>query len=390
MTREANRRRLCIARSAARIALMAIALLGPGHAAQAQLGLSVQRIVIGTSLPLSGPSAEYGSELARGMRLGFERINAEGGIGGRQIQLLAKDDGGQADRAAANTRALIDEGVLAATGYHGTRSIEAALPLLEQAGIPVIGVVTSAELTREPVRPLVFNLRAGTREEAAAIVAQLDSVGLTEIAAISQDDALGRAGREGVRIEMARLAMRPVVQAQIATDADVAEVLAAVTRVCEGRPQALVLLLNAANATAVLRLVRKLGCTRQVVAMSDAGAEMVANARSPQEIAGLVVSQVLPSPDTIALPVLADYRRQLDATRGRPSYPSLEGYLYARVIGEALARCSKDPSRQCLVGTLESRPVNVGGYRVQFSPTDRRGSKYVDMTIVSADGRFRR
>jgi branched-chain amino acid transport system substrate-binding protein len=372
------------------VVLLASAMCGAGSLARAEPGVTDRRIVIGTSVPLSGRSAEHGAELVRGIRLGFERLNASGGIGGRSVELLARDDGGSPERAVSNTRELIADGVLVVTGYLGVDSIEAVLPLIERAGVPVIGVATSAELTRDPVRPLVFNLRAGARDEAAAIISQLDSIGLTSIAAISQDDALGRAAREGIRIELARLAMSPVVQVQLAAGADERAFKGAVDEVCKSRPQALVLLMDATSASLALRMVRQRSCAGQIVVLSDAGAQMVAESKTPGELAGLVVAQVLPSPASLASPWLVEYAHQVAAAGAKPGYPSLEGYVYARIIGEALARCARDMTRRCIVAALEARPIDLAGYRVQFTPADHRGSRYVDMTIVTSNGRFRR
>jgi len=47
------------------------------------------------------------------------------------------------------------------------------------------------------------------------------------------------------------------------------------------------------------------------------------------------------------------------------------------------------PVPGAIAAALEGRPVDPGGYRVQFAPGDRRGSRYVDMTYLAADGRFR-
>ncbi|MBA2960492.1 MULTISPECIES: ABC transporter substrate-binding protein [Ramlibacter] len=361
--------------------VFAAALVG---AARGEPGVTPHKVVIGMSAPLSGPLAVYGNELEKGLRLGLAQANGAAGVGGRQLELLVKDDGGNPERAVANTRALLDGGVLALTGFHGPASIEAVLPLIEQARVPLVGAASSAELLREPLRRHVFNLRAAAREEAAAMVLQLDTVGMTEIAAITQDDALGRAAAEGVQVELSRLAIRPLAFARLSAAAGAAQ---AVQVACKTPPQALILGLDAGNALAVIRAARKAGCTPQFYVMSEAGTQLVAGGASPGELAGVIVSQVLPHPRTASVPVAADYLR---LAAGAPSYAGLEGFVYARVITEALRRCGREPTRACLVDALESRPVDTGGYRVQFTPQDRRGSRFVEMTIVTPDGRFRR
>jgi branched-chain amino acid transport system substrate-binding protein len=346
-----------------------------------------EKIVIGMSAPLTGVLAPYGTELEKGMKLGVAQANAAGGMGGREIELLVKDDAGKADRAAANTKAMIDAGVFALTGYHGSAAIEASLPLIEQSGTPLIGVASGAELLREPALRNVFNLRAGAREEAAATVLQLDTIGLVEIAAIAQDDSLGTAALDGLQFELTRLAIRPQALVRVPAEAMPADVIRAVQAACKGRPQALVLGLNAANALAVIRQARKSGCTSQFYVMSEAGAQLLTIGATAKELAGVIVSQVMPHPRSSSILVTADYQRLAGESA---SYAGLEGFVYARVIAAAVKACTGQLHRNCVIAALEAKPTDVGGYRVQFKPGDRRGSRFVEMTIVTADGRFRR
>jgi branched-chain amino acid transport system substrate-binding protein len=372
----------------ARSIVMSLAsILVVAGALAAEPGVTAQKIVIGTSIPLTGVLAPYGTELEKGLRLGVAQVNAAGGIGGHELELVVKDDAGKPDRAAANTQALIDAGVFALTGYHGSAAIEASLPLIEQSGTPLIGVASGAELLRQPAHRNIFNLRAGAREEAAAMVLHLDTIGLTEVAAIAQDDSLGAAALDGVQFELTRLAIRPQALIRVPAEASAADVTRSVQAACKGQPQALVLALNAANALTVIRQARKLGCAPQFYVMSEAGAELLATSTTPKELAGVIVSQVMPYPWSASVPVAADYQR---LAGGASSYAGLEGFIDVRVIAAVLKTCAGALHRHCVMTALEAKPIDVGGYRVQFKPEDRRGSRLVEMTIVTADGRFRR
>ncbi|HSW18309.1 MAG TPA: ABC transporter substrate-binding protein, partial [Ramlibacter sp.] len=279
--------------------------------ATAEPGVTAQKISLGMSAPLTGPLSAYGTELQRGLKLGFAQANAAGGLGGREVELLVKDDAGDPTRALANTRALLQAGVFALTGYHGAGAIEAVLPLVEQEGVPLVGVASSAETLREPPRRLVFNLRAGAREEAAAMVLQLDAVGLSEVAIIAQDDALGRAALDGIRTELARLALRPTALVRIPPAGGAAAIAQAVKTACGSKALALVLVLDARNAMATIRAARASGCQPQFYVTSEAGAQLLAGGGPAGELAGVVVSQVVPHPFTASLPVVADYQRLL-------------------------------------------------------------------------------
>lgn len=348
---------------------------------------AAEKVLIGMSAPLSGVLAPYGLELEKGLKLGIAQVNASGGAAGRELELLVKDDAGQPDRAVANTKALLDAGAFALTGYHGPAAIEAALPLVEQSGVPLIGVASGAELLREPARRNVFNLRAGARDEAAAMVLHLDTIGITEIAAIAQDDAQGAAAIDGVQFELTRLAIRPQALVRIPAEGPAGDVGRAVHGVCRNRPQALILGLNAANALAVIRQARRIGCTPQFYVMSEAGTELLSIAATAKEVAGVIVSQVVPHPRSASVPVVSEYQR---LAGDGASYAGLEGFVYARVIAAAIKACTGQLHRNCIINALDAKPIDVGGYRVQFKPGDRRGSRFVEMTIVTADGRFRR
>jgi ABC-type branched-subunit amino acid transport system substrate-binding protein len=221
------------------------------------------------------------------------------------------------------------------------------------------------------------------------MVLHLDTIGLTEIAVLAQDDALGRAGLEGIQIELMRLAMRPQAVVRLASDAGAAAVGDAVQQACRGRPQGLVLVLDARNALAAVRAARRIACGAQYYVTSEAGAQLLAAGAQSSEMAGLIVSQVVPHPSA-PLPIATEFQRAAAAAGVAPSHAALEGFIYARVLAETLRRCARDLTRRCLVASLEAKPLDLGGYRVQFAPNDRRGSRFVEMTIVTADGRFRR
>ena len=335
-------------------------------------------IPVGLSAALSGPAGAQVRERVDGVRLGL----AHRAVGYRPIELLVRDDAGDPARRLAHTRALLDAGVLALTGYD--EAPPALLALLASGGAPLVGVAHGAEALREPAHPLVFNLRAGWRDEAAAMVLHLDTTGVTDVATLSRDDELGRSGREGLRAELARLAIKPVAQAVLSADADAAAVRDAVDSVCRERPQALVLMLDARLASGAVQQARRIGCAHAIYVANDAGTRLGAAG------AGVVVPQVVPPPTRLNLPVVADYQRVATAAQLTPSYAGLEGYVYGRVLQEALERCVRDTSRRCIAAALEARPIDLGGYRVQFAPGDHRGSRYVDMTYLAADGRFRR
>ncbi|MEY8195388.1 MAG: ABC transporter substrate-binding protein, partial [Cycloclasticus sp.] len=92
-------------------------------------------ILVGMSGDMSGLSADIGVEMKRGLELGFAEINASGGVQGRNIRLLVRDDGYVPLMAARNVRQLIDEEhVNAILGSIGTPMAMLTVPIVNKRG----------------------------------------------------------------------------------------------------------------------------------------------------------------------------------------------------------------------------------------------------------------
>ena len=167
--------------------------------ANAEPGISNRNIKIGMSIPLTGINANYGIEMKSTIEAYFDKINADGGIHGRTLTLVALDDGYEPQRVATNTKKLLqDHEVFALTSYYGTAGTTAALPVFTAAKVPLIGSVSGAPGLRIPNNHYLFHVRASYTEEAEAIVRQLLSVGLSNIGVFCQNDGFGKAGLEGI------------------------------------------------------------------------------------------------------------------------------------------------------------------------------------------------
>jgi len=369
-------------------ALACIALAGAQVAAAQETAASA-KWAVGMSTALTGPNARYGNGLAQGVRAAFARFNAA--AEGRGVELLLRDDEGQPDKAVANTRELLQARVVALTGYRGAASLEAVMPLIDSNPTPMVGAASSAESLRTPPRRWLFNLRAAAGEETAAMVYHLDTIGIEKIAAIAQDDGLGRAGLEGIRLELVRIGTRPVAVGRVSARPLPAEMEEAVRQVCAAGPQAVLLALDAPSALAALRNARQRGCRSQFYLLSETGSDLVHTGAPLADLAGVVVSQVLPSPIRPAHPLVADYLQDLAREAGSvPGYASLEGYLYGRVLTDAVRQCGRAVTRECIISALATGRAAAPGYRLQFSPDQRRGSNFVELTMIGPDGKFRR
>lgn len=356
-------------------------------------------ILIGMTAPLRGPNAAYGLGLRHGAQLAIARANSAGGVGGHSLELLVLDDGGDALRATANARQLLQRGVIALIGAHGAGATAAiAQVIAPEAGsaplAPLVAPATGADSLREPPRPGVFHLRAGTAEEASAAVLHLDTIGVARYALLTQADALGDAGRDRVLHELTRIAIRPAANERLVARPSVGDIQRAVTRVCTANPEAMILALDAEHAATALASARKLRCAAHYVVFSETGEALSVRSEGtggPHPLAGLLVTQVVPHPNQRSHPLVEEYQRALMLQGTGPgSYPSLEAYIAMHVIQEAMGLCDRDLGRTCLLRVLASRAIELPGLTVRFGSAQRQPHPFVEITMLDAQGRFKR
>lgn len=348
------------------------------------------RIVLGQSAAMSGPAAQLGIQMNKGAKIFFDQLNANGGVNGQTVELRVLDDGYEPDRCKANTERLIKDDVFGLLGYVGTPTCMAALPLINEAKIPFFGPFTGAESLRDPFSKWVFHVRASYYDETALIVKQLTSLGLRKIAVFYQNDAYGKAGLEGVRRALKPLGLEPVALGTV--ERNTVDVAKAVADIAPAKPDGVVQIGAYKACAAFIRQARKAGYGGTFYNVSFVGTQALADELG-REGRGVMVSQVMPFPFSSTTQISREY---LDAVQkagpeAQPNYSSMEGYLCAKVFTEGLKRAGRNPSRESLVSALESiQNASFGGFRVDFGPKRHVGSSFVDLSMLTEDGKVRR
>jgi ABC-type branched-subunit amino acid transport system substrate-binding protein len=347
------------------------------------------KIILGQSAAFTGPAAELGIQFQQGAKLWFEQINAQGGIGGKTLEIRALDDGYEPDRCAANTQKLIAEDVHALFGYIGTPTSLAALPLLTKAQIPFIAPFTGAMGLREPFNKQVFHLRASYNDETALIVRQLTNLGLKKIAVFHQNDAYGKAGLDGVTLALDKLGLKPVATATVERNS--VDVAAAVRTINAAMPDAVVQISAYKSCAAYIRAARAAGYGGTFYNVSFVGTQALADELG-KDGAGVVVSQVMPSPYYPARPIAREFADAVKkAGNVQANFSSMEGYLAAKVVTEGLKRAgNRIGSRDALIQGIESiGSQSLGGFQVNFTASNHVASSFVELSMLTGDGRVR-
>jgi ABC-type branched-subunit amino acid transport system substrate-binding protein len=374
-------------------ALRALALglfLAAQGASAADTGVTDRQVLVGQFAAFSGPAAQLGERLKVGIEAYFKAVNAQGGVNGRQLKLVTRDDGYEPERSKAAVKALIEQDqVFALVGSVGTPTGIAAVPVLTEAKVPLVGMFTGAEALRQPFNRQVFHVRASYFEETERMVQHLTSLGLRKIAVFYQNDAYGKAGLEGVERALARRQLKPVATGTVERNTEnVAQALAAILPT---QPEAVVQIGAYKSCAAFIKQARGRGFGGQFFNVSFVGSKALADELG-EAGAGVVITQVVPFPFGGATPIVREYQQVMgEAGQKDPDFSSMEGFLAAKVFVEGLRRAGRNPTREGLVAALESiRDWDMGGFTVRYSPTDHTGSHYVDVTTIVRGGKFMR
>jgi ABC-type branched-subunit amino acid transport system substrate-binding protein len=375
-------------------------------------GVSARDVKIGMSAAFKGPAAGLGTELWRGASAYFSEMNARGGIHGRSVLVTALDDGYQPDPCLRNTIQLVEQDqVFCLSNYVGTPTLTRALPIIKRYGdVLVVGNFTGAQPQREaPYVDHVFNVRASYRQEMAALVERFWGLGARKFGVFYQIDAYGRSGADAAERALAPRGVRIAGEATYVRGARFEEDMAPAVAVLRHAGCDVVLCTGAYQGCgAFVRAARDAGWNVPISNLSFVGSEaMLALLVKLSKSAGrdytraLVNSQVMPSYDDLSLPGVAEYRALIDKhnptlpealrDRGyvpqRYSFISLEGFVNAKVVVEALRRAGTNPTRASLRQSLESlRDLDLGiGAPLSFGPERHQGLDNVYFTRVEGD-----
>ncbi|MGV8804540.1 MAG: ABC transporter substrate-binding protein [Polaromonas sp.] len=346
-------------------------------------------IVIGASLPLSGNNAAAGQEGLAVMKAYFDSVNKAGGIDGRMLQLMVLDDGYVPKKAAENAQALIDAKALTLFHCWGTSNCNAMMPVITQAGIPMVAGIAGSGLMRQQPGRLAFNIRASTDAEIDTMVRQMSSVGQGSIAVVYQNDPFGKSAQAASQAVFTKHKLQPV--AEISIEPDASNVVA-VTEALKKLP-ALNGIILLASPTATLGLIthaRKNQLNTQFYNLAAQANQKVV-AGLGEHTKGVVFTTLVPSPWKEGMAVVREYQHIYSTATGKQdySYLGMEVFINARTLVEGLRKAGRNVTRESLVNAMETKGEKVyGPMTVHFKPGSHNGSSYVSLAIINKQGRF--
>ena len=359
--------------------------LGSAGWAWSQAGAG-RKIILGQSVPLTGAASEIGLAFAAGAKLYVDAFNGRKNSPGWTFELRQLDDGYDAARAASNAKKLLAEGADALFGFVGTGSADAGAAVAKAESALFFAPFAASDTLRDAAHPTVFHVRPSMADEAFKMVRHSATLGQSRIAVLAEDDPMGRAGLAAVNLAVGELKLPPVVaSAVVPVNSD--KVDAAVAALMKAQPQAIILVSLFNTTAAFIRKARKAGYGGTFMCFSVVGIDPLFTALG-NEIGGVVVSQVVPSPRSTSTPIVREYLAILESTDQTPSYESLEGFIAAKTLAEAVRRAGKGFDQARLQAAMAAMSdYDIGGFRINLRAGVRDSVRAIDLVTIRPDGK---
>lgn len=367
--------------------VLCLALLGTAPRA-AERGVTDTEIVLGQNMTLQAGKNAYGVAAGQGMKLYFDAVNAAGGVNGRKIVQVVLDDDNKAPNAEANARKLVQDGAFILFGAIDGGPSTAVMKVAGELKVPFFGPMAGPPILRRPPQPMVFPVRAEHRDEFRALMAWGKNTGLSTVGFLHADTDVGRQHLSNVNLAAKELGVSVVLALPFKGDPSDEQIAAMVKAIGEKSPA---MFFNHGSAGLYQRLVSKAKAAGSKTTFMgvNSGSSQIAKGLGPLA-QGMIFSQVVPSPWERKREIAREYQdAALKASANAElTYGGLEGYMTAKALVLALRATGRDLTRANLVKVIENSKFDLGGVTARYSPGDHEGSRFVDLSMVSREGRF--
>src|SRR6266700_6070878 len=390
-----------VAPSFSAAAVAATAPTAPVPVGPAVRGVADREIRFGLSANLSGAAKENGRQMRLGIDLAFNRVNDAGGVNGRMLKLIVADDGYEPARTAENMKQLYDKDqVFGFIGNTGTPNAAVSVPYALERRMLFFGAFTGASVVRhDPPDRYVFNYRPSYAEETDAAVRYLVKIRRIpprQIAVFAQSDPCGDAGFSGVAKAFRVLGLGDNAALRLNYQRNTIDVDDAVNQLKAQRVpiKAVVMVATYRAAAKFVEKTRDFFPGVIYTNVSAVGGTTLAEELTllgPRYANGVIVTQVAPAVSGYSSIVL-EYKNALAKyfPGEAPDYSSLEGYISANVLIQALQRAGPQFDTEKLVDILENTSnLDLGlGTALNFGRGEHQASHKVWGTALDESGKY--
>lgn len=340
-------------------------------------------IRIGMSSSQTGRSGFVGDAIKRGCKAYFSRVNREGGVFGRKLVLVSYDNRNEPLEAVANTQRLINtDQVFALIGFNGSANCRAVLPMLNDARIVLVGPVTGAAGLRDPVQEMVFNTRPSYEEEIEVLIDRMVSdLKVTRIAILCQKDSFGEDGKASTIKALESRGLSLAAEGWFGRNSS--DVQNALNAIIAAKPEAIVMFGAYKACAEFVRRAKGLGLNKIPYCLLTPAASEDFIKLLGSQADGTLLPEVVPSPLDASLELVRNYQADMRASDDQNfDHGSLEGYVDAFVLTDALRRAGDHLTQETFLRALEATDLDFGAFRVRFASKSHDGNDKVFLTKV--------
>ncbi|OUR74363.1 ligand-binding receptor [Methylophaga sp. 41_12_T18] len=360
------------------------------------VSLAKDNIVLGMTAALTGDSSALGNEMQRGIVSYFDSVNKQGGVNGRRLQLIVKDDGYEPANAAANMRSLIDDDhVLAIIGNVGTPTAVVTVPIANEKKTLLFGAFSGGDVLRtEPPSRYVINYRPSYKQETVEMVEGLLQTGVqaNQIAFFTQRDSYGDAGFAGAKQALVAHGFKNIDQlAHGRYSRNSTNVEGAVATILDAtiEPKAIIMAAGYEASAKFIKLLRRDMPNVVFLNLSFVGSHSLKKALGTN-VENVIVIQVVPHLNS-DVPVVKEYINALVQYDEflKPNVVSLEGFIIAKIFHQGLLSINGEITRESIIDGLETlTDFNIGlGVNVELNQHDHQATNKLWPSVLKS-GRF--
>ena len=320
----------------------------------AEPGISKDKILLGSFLPLQSGLAAGATQMKEGCDAYFRSINEAGGVNGRKIEWIVENDSYNPQQTTAVVKKLVDrDEVFALVSTLGTVTAVAVLPFLAQRHVPIVNPAGGHKLLNRPTDKNVFGILPLSSEigESMADFA-VSKLGGKKIAIFFQNDAFGKDQRDGAVEKLKQLNLQPVAEASyVPSDVDISAQAVALKQV---DPDVVILGVIPKHGALFAKEAQRLGWKPKMVGHNTVADPVVLDLAGPEALEGIYVN-LMTAVSTMDKPavksanaLLAKYYPSI-----KPGYYPYLGMAGGIIMVEALKRAGDDLTRTNLVSALE-------------------------------------
>ena len=345
---------------------------------------------IAVIVPLTGGLAAVGREIELTSRAWMQQIKA--GSASQAVELLVLDDQSSAFGARAAARQALAQGATLIMNCFGSVACMAIAEETKGSGVPLIGAIAGDDRLRGADFPHVFTTRGGARDEIDTILKYLQGVGSSNVAVLYQDDGFGQSYKRTLDALLVTRTDTRVVAA-VAVDPQKKDYAQAAAQAIAQPSTAVILLTNTANSLGVIDAMNQAGYRGLYFNLAaQANPLFIAQVAKMTLASKLLAAFVTTTPSPLlATPGVSGYRDTIErsAQALAPTYMGPESFMNATLAGMVIQRDGK-PTPDAVAKILQSlNGTGVAGMTVRFDPARRQAVRWLDMAVVTREGKVR-